>query len=52
MFTIPIDKAIEAGVIEVKNSWKKLLTFGWGDGKVFSVDGTGRNTTGNLSTDS
>ena len=35
MFTIPIDKAIEAGVIEVKNSWKKRLTLGWGDDKIF-----------------
>jgi len=30
--------------------FKKWLTFGWGDGKVFSVDGTGRNTTGNPET--
>ena len=27
IYTIAIDKAIEAGVIVVKNSWKKLLTF-------------------------
>ena len=38
--------------IKITAFWKKLLTFGWGDGKVFIVDGTGRNTTGNLSTDS